>query len=515
VAQECIRTLSLLLTQCNASQVSTAVQAALDSLERCSGWDKPETCAWLAQRIVEWTQYQYRYAVPSLLVERLLEVKDTAGSATAQRTMLTMLTSIFASPTPLNNLATSDIVSNIIGLLLRRITLDQEDELLSPIVECIASLGVHIYYTDQIQDLAGEIIGRILILEGNTASNQRKLDDGARSQAIRCLLHALVGLVRSADRRAQITEKPASPTLKSPTGEKPSFFHSTTQMSEATIKASDMTLKAEKSRPAHQTRRTKVEAEVWQDTLTLLCDGDYSVRSDYFDSLIFYLQSEISKDGEFTDADGVRRIRRLADGPTRQASTISALLVGDVVTRLLNGLHAYLYMLTTSESLGHNQGPRTPSRSSRSVVDAGSMEGDPTEESDPSATVSTSKISTRSRRTSMTQRIVQSASTRGLTSTTAATVSDYAHVLAAMNAIHEQLPVRGLLTGVPMLIALTNVIGHNTQADEGAKQRVTVVREVVARTWLTIGRVWAQSKLCELADQVSNCHESLHDGVSD
>lgn len=507
VARECLRALPTLLSHCSAVHVGFVVAATTDSLEQRSGWEKPEHCCWLAEKIVEWTQYQYRYAVPSLLVERLLQVKDAPSSLRAQRTMIAMITTIFTSPTPLNNLSTSDIISTLITLLLRRVSVNKDDELLPPLVQCIASLGTHVYYADQIQDLAGELVSRLLALEVNGGPSQRRLDDGARSQALRCLLHGLVGLIRTADKPVEAHEN-FSPIIsaKTPVIEKPSLTHNATQASEA------LTIKAEKPKPTRRARRTKVEAEVWQDTLTLLCDGDYGVRSDYTDSLIAYLTSEISKDGEATDVDGVRRIRRLADGPTRQASTLSAVVWGDPVVRLLSAVHAYLYMLATAESLGHNQGvrtPRTPSRSSRSAVDSQSSEprdsvdGETLESSNAQSTPQPSRITTRPRKTSMTQRILQHASPRALSASTAASASDYGHILLVINAIHEQLPVRGLLTGVPMLLALSEATKVEEATDAMLLQRISMLREVVGRAWLTLGRVWEKPELIELANTVS------------
>jgi hypothetical protein len=492
VTRECVRILPTLLAHSSAAQISAVMQATLDSLERQSAWERPDHCSWLTEKIVDWTQYQYRYAVPSLLVEHLL-AKDGPSLVRAQRTMIGMVTTIFTSPTPLNNLSTSDIISSLISLLLRRVSANQDDELLSPLVLCIASLGTHVYYADQIQDLAGELVSRLIILEANGGSSQSSLDDGARSQAIRCLLHGLVGLIRTADKPVE-TNNPFGPTIIT---EKPSMTHNMTQASEATIKPRIM----------NRTRRTRVEAEVWQDTLTLLCDGDYGVRSDYIDSLVAYLATEISKDGEATDADGVRRIRRLADGPTRQASNISAAIWGDPVTRLLNSVHAYLYMLATAEALGHNQGVRTPSRSSRSVTDTqssghrDSVDGDTTEGS-LRTTPQASRVNSRSRKTSITKRILQHAAPKPLSAATAASASDYVHILSALNVIHEQLPVRGLLTGVPMLLALSEAAKVEDSSDVLLTQRVAAVREIVARAWLTLGRIWEKPELTQLATQV-------------
>jgi hypothetical protein len=153
VARACLHCLVTLLSQSNASQISAITQASFDSLDKRGGWNRPAECSWLARRIVDWAEYQYRYAVPSLLVERLVELQDTPAAAPAQRALIAMITAVFTSPTPLNNLSTSDIISSLVTLVLRRASISPTDELLPPLVDCIASLGTHVYYRDQIQVL--------------------------------------------------------------------------------------------------------------------------------------------------------------------------------------------------------------------------------------------------------------------------------------------------------------------------------------------------------------------------
>ena len=49
------------------------MQSTFDHLDKLSGWIEKDHCCWLAQRIADWAQYQYRYVVPTWLVEQLLE----------------------------------------------------------------------------------------------------------------------------------------------------------------------------------------------------------------------------------------------------------------------------------------------------------------------------------------------------------------------------------------------------------------------------------------------------------
>jgi hypothetical protein len=343
------------------------------------------------------------------------------------------------------------------------------------------------------------------VLEASGIPGTANTDPGSRSQAIRCLLRGLIGLIHAADKHVD-TPDPGSPQMDIEPVTKPALPHTATQASEATIRPE----RTEKLRQPRATKRAKVEPEVWQDTLTLLCDGDYAVRADYTDALIAYVHSEIPKLGESTDADGVRRIRRLADGPVRQASTLSAALWGDNITRLLNAVHAYVFMLATADSLGHNIATRNASRASSAHADTqSSVHGDNNSASGEQADDSmlqtpsrTPKLGSRSRKTSMTKRILQHVSARSVSSSAAASASDYAHILAILSTLQEQLPVRGLLTGVPMLLALSEAVNVDNAEDPILRERLGTLQEVIARVWLAIGRIWEIPELTQLAIQV-------------
>lgn len=154
VSSVCLHALFSLLGHVNGSQLGFIMRASFDSLDDLNGWRSLQHCCWFAQKTAEWSQYQYRYAVPTWLVERLLEGQDTAVSAPTHKALVTMATAVFNSPIPLINLSTSDIISNLITLLIRRISSDTDDIVLPALVECMSSLGRHVYYSDQIQDLA-------------------------------------------------------------------------------------------------------------------------------------------------------------------------------------------------------------------------------------------------------------------------------------------------------------------------------------------------------------------------
>ncbi|KAH9918217.1 uncharacterized protein BXZ73DRAFT_92274 [Epithele typhae] len=424
VANTSLRAASALLGHANGGQASMVIKAGLDTLDTKGGWDQIAHCKWLAMKSAEWTQYQYRYGIPTRLVECLTEGQDARTPTPRQQTLASMITTVFTSPTPLVNLSTSDIIASLISITLRRITISPEDALLPALVECISSLGTHVYYADQIQDLAGELISRLVIVEATGVPGAPK--DGreqARIQAVRCLLTGLLG-----EDDPKKTGTPILPSLE------------TRLSNEGHLRPS---------------RRTKVTPEVWQDTLSLLCDREYVVRADYAKALVEYIDNEIPNPSA----------KPLAECPTQQAKTLKTIIYGDSTTRFLHALNGYAYALLVSDRRSTN-------------------------------------FPSRSRRTSLVLRMLKDAPTRIPPSgILAASFSDYGHALAILTAIHEQLPVRSLLSSVPMLVALENATRAGESLEGGAAVAVRCIKEVVARTWLVIGKVWACSAVTQMAEK--------------
>lgn len=154
VSNASLRALFSLISHANGVHIGFIMQSSFDSLDESKGWENLEHCCWFAQKMAEWSQYQYRYAVPTWLIERLCQSQETTVVIPLHYALVAMATTVFNSPTPLVNLSTSDIISNLSTLLLRRAESELDDPLLPALVECISSLGRHVYYSDQIQDLA-------------------------------------------------------------------------------------------------------------------------------------------------------------------------------------------------------------------------------------------------------------------------------------------------------------------------------------------------------------------------
>jgi len=154
VSDAALRALFSLLRNANSPQLGFIMQSTFDNLDKLSGWIEKDHCCWLAQRIADWAQYQYRYVVPTWLVERLLENQNSRTVTPMHQALTAMITTVLISPTRMINLSSSDIISNLTTVLIRRSTIGPEDSLIQPLEKCIASLGTHVYYSDQIQDLA-------------------------------------------------------------------------------------------------------------------------------------------------------------------------------------------------------------------------------------------------------------------------------------------------------------------------------------------------------------------------
>ncbi|KAF5388455.1 hypothetical protein D9615_000535 [Tricholomella constricta] len=499
VSNASLRALFSLIGHANSPQIGFIMHSAVDSIEEAQAWGNLHHCCWLTHKMVEWSQYQYRYAVPTWLVERLCRSQETPSSPAYYSVLAEMATTVFASPTPLVNLSTSDIASNLINLLLRRTESDPDDPLLPALIECISSLGRHVYYSDQIQDLAGELINRIVVVEVQGVLSRGKAGSAkSRTQAVRCLLAALLGLIQAA-------EKSEVADVSNASGYGPASTPAET-------------FKKEIAASGRVSRRTAVPPDIWQDTISLLCDDDYMVRADYSDALIFYLSEEMPKHGDAT-ADG----KRLSEGPLSQALKINLLLhAGNYGTKFLHAIHAYLYILATSSTLGLSSSSSTsPSHSTHdgsphlNVVPPSPEEHHEANEGDESAKsqiVGRPSLSAlqgpRARKVNVVKRLLDQ-SQPGLSTSASAHLADYALILDVLTTIHEELPVRGLLTGIPMLLALDNVVSNAQDPGNAATiQRVEAIREVIAKVWLVLGGVWNAPELVELAETALACGPS-------
>jgi protein EFR3 len=494
------------------------MQAAMASLDEIHGWEKVGHCRWFAGKATEWTQYQFRDAVPTRLIDRLQREQDVPMTTTLHTTLAAMVIAVFTSPIPLV-MSTSDVISNLISLVLRRAAIDPADSLLRDLTECIGVLGTHVYYADQIHDLASELISRLVSTEASgLPGRERDLSGECRAQGLRALIAGLVGLMCTPTRR--VDQRSGVENPRSEQG----FMSSSPKLADfEQFSSGDKPARSSTERPDGETRltkRTKISAETWQDTLNLICNVEFAVRSDYARALLVYLESEISARGEYTDGDGVRRSRPLVASQVQHAGNMMAAVYGDETTRFLHAIHVHLYILATSPTFHSPAHTPSPARSafwdgaeavtvipatpdaSHEVVGAVEVE----DRSSPARSQycrPSLVLPSRPRKLSMMRRIISRLPPRIMPSSLPlATASDYRNIASVLTRIHEQLPVRGLLTGVPFLLALSSIMHVDDTVDSASLGRIWAIRGVVSRVWLTIGKTWDCGELTDMAEEV-------------
>lgn len=500
VSDVSLHALFSLLNHANGAQLGYIMQSTFDNLDELQGWSRVKHCCWFAQKTAEWAQYQYRYVVPTWLVERLLSQQDATANSHPLSTALTaMITSVFSSPTPLINLSSSDILSNLLTLLLRNISTNPDDPSLPALVECTSSLGCHVYYSDQIQDLAGELISRLLVIEVQGVLVQdRHSFHSTRSSAIRHLLAALLGLIRAAN---------ANEVIGFPV---PEDANGLNDVEPGKIRTSPDAARIDRTddRPSG---RTSVPPDTWQDTLSLICDTEPLVRNDCAEALVYYISQEMPKHGEHNDLEVVQHPR--AEAPFRPIQNLFP-NVGDAGTKFLNSVHAYLYILALSTAFGvpssiaasSEPSQTTNGDTSITITHPASSEAhhDLAENAESLIVPQTgnrrsfsAQHGPRARKESLVLRLLERIPSH-YTSSAKATEADYVNILKVLTAIHRHLPMHGLVTGVPMLLAMNHALDVN---DSNLWPQIVTIKTVIAQVWLVIGQTWKIPDLVAIAEQ--------------
>lgn len=306
----------------------------------------------------------------------------------------------------------------------------------------------------------------------------------SRSSAIRCLLDGLVGLVLAAN------ENDSTMTLQE---DKDSNDADTTKK----LRASD----------ERASRRTKVPPDIWQDTLSLLCDNDPQVRKSCSNALIYYIAQEMPKHGE-NDIAGAKPMRRIADTFRHNLGAIPS--IGDTGSKFLNSVHAYVYILATSPTLGISSSSASQKLSQSLIKDRSpglpDQDYHDLRDNDNLSLPSNNRRSftlqhgPKARKDSLVLRLLEGAPTRYTTSAKASE-EDYAHILKILSTIQAQIPLHGLLTGMPMLLAL-NAALDTEENDIGLLHRIVTVKTVISHVFLKIGQVWKIQELVNIAEAV-------------
>ncbi|KAG9054460.1 plasma membrane localization protein, partial [Serendipita sp. 407] len=541
VVNASLRALRNLLGRCTGAQVAIVFDSILQSLDHHQLWEDSLVRNSYVERVIEWTQYQFRYAVPSHLVDQLLAIQDAPSPTPKHSAFVEMLTTVFNSPHPLINLSTSDVISSLMTILLRRVSINSNDSLLQSLVECISSLGTHVYYADQIHDLAEEVVARLVNVQVNGVLGRGKGgSERARESALKCLLGCLSGLTEAADRhaakyRAKLAEDSEAPTPDEENGDRPPSESTTT-----TVRAA---------------RRNKVSPESWQETLALMCEADYGIRAMYARGLTSFVQREVKREpfvrreDDSSETPEQCKVKVIVD-PDFKVSSRPSIVHSDSISRFLNALHATIFTLATSNGSGNQasaiaaqlkqqdsvEAPSTaninvipPSDTNLPTVEISpppvvidfvirppSTPASPTGNSDhppPTATSVASTISSvpgngefsppdSNRRRSRHQNGSRKLSVAlnlldGNHVGLVATPSDFAHLRYILLSAHQQVPCRAVLTGVPMLLALEQATRKpSNDLNSGA---IRAIREVICHTWIAIGHIWEAPAIVESA----------------
>ncbi|KAG9015883.1 plasma membrane localization protein [Tulasnella sp. 427] len=530
-----IRAFQTLVAHANAVQIPIVLDAlfnTFDTVPEC-GWENLDLCRWLVAKVADWTQYQYRYAIPTRLLARLVEARDDPKPTPLHFALVTMITTVFTSPTPLINLSTSDVLTSLLNIITARLVIDPKDPLLPPLVDCVSSLGTHIYYADQLQDLAEELVARLVSVQvTGLLGRGRQRNDKGREAGMRCLIACLAGLFRVADEAHPPAPK-LGPRKVSEQQRRMESGRFSGDSSEAISLSREATLDGRIASPEVQRqRRNKVPPEVWQDTLALLCESEYAVRSDYASALVRFLKEEIQKEPFAMPAD-----KEKTEGPTRprRFGAEHADIIGpaDPGVRFLNALHASAFTLALAPNLGLVS--NAPSASSSTSLPGlspiniipptpmGTPKGETgpqnTTNGDPEVTLDEQNATTvqespqhrrptpsgpRTRQASLGLSLLELPPANISVAPTPATLSDFSHLLQVLTAVHESMPTRALLTGVPMLLALDAAVGSAGESeDESVLHKRKAVREIVGRTWCAIAAVWDCPTLKDHTERVS------------
>jgi hypothetical protein len=304
----------------------------------------------------------------------------------------------------------------------------------------------------------------------------------SRSSAIRRILAGLLGLIRSTNKTEIIKGADAQNSSDTDTPLQP--YSSSANVS-----------RRDRGADERLPRRTRIAPDVWQDTLSLICDSDDAVRIDYADALTYYLAEEMPKHHENFNASRMKRW----EGTHLNHFALG----GDSGSKFLNAIHAYIYLLTiTPASTSTNFPPPNSSPLPSDPIislDTSNINMPDSPRSPASERRFSVPHGPRMQKISLVRRLLEGAPSR-MISIPMASPTDYANILKILTAVQEQLPVRGLLTGVPMLLALNAA----TEGHEGApSQNIIFMKGVIARILLVIGKVWNSANLRKLVEEVT------------
>lgn len=547
VVSAALRSLHSLLQQCNVTQASQIIDRLVMFLDK-HGWQYAERDCFVAEQVTAWIPLQYRFIVPTRLVEVLMDLQDRTPTP-KHTSALAMVTTILNSTTSLVGLGVTDLLQHLVSLIIRRIHFDLRDALLPSLVQCVSSLGTHIYYADQINDIVEELALRIAEIPST---------DTARSEIIRVLTCCISGVMIMTDAADNDAESKQGNNVPQPT---PSTPGSPTPPNKGKLPASAetpfLTPLFEYLRPqAHRSsRRNPISPEVWQETLPLLCEADYSVRSTYARALILFLETEMQRGPTPRTTPGKQSAqnREKEKGPSADMATY----------RFCHALNAAVYSLMMSSCLGMADGDGIPTGVPTTAAASPEIHTDPTasvvtvKDSDPPVALapdvgptpasggSGSETATPNREKGVSFKVTEPTPGETATQTQSgsgattppkrnsrshrpslplnrlqsythlssfdnvATPLDFAAALRILDAMHMVVPVAALVTGAPMLLAVDRDAGNELvrrpgdgRAGAWVLERKRAIRELVSLVWRRIADRWGIVEIDDLANKV-------------
>lgn len=522
-----LKSLYDLVAQSQTPQVSAIVDSILAYLDKTNGWQDVERCCWFAERLTEGAMLQYRFVVPTRLIELLAAMKDIEPGP-KQTTILAMTMTILNSDISLVGLGVIYILDSLVGLTIRRIRCDPQDALLPPLVQCVASLATHVYYVDQINEMVEEIAYRLPDIPSS---------DTSRTHIVRVLVYCIIGVMHVAQQ-----------------GDRMEANRSPTPRPDAAKGKAPQISGIETPRPAKSRRRTPVSPDVWQETLPLLCESTYAVRSAYARALILFIENELPREDRNSTGSGDPAVYRFCNAlhatvytlamsswlrtgspvpsiaSPKQLSPVaqtSELPVVDSPTPVTADKSAAAATATdrnkvpfpvtdssTSASVIDSK-PPTPSEDKRDKPEKGVSFNitEPTPLDTPTGTgqLTPSKRNSRSiRRVSLPLNRLDSSAPVLESFDNVATPYDYSAILKILEEVYKAVPLSALSTGVPMLLALDADAGNELIRKPGDEnqgswvlERRRAIRETVAFCWNRLGEQWGIREIEDMVNKVS------------
>ena len=462
LAQLAVTSFRTLTAMSHGTQLVTKLAAIggwLDTYNSGKAWENSKFVEWVGTSSVSASAVHYRAGVVGWWADQVAQGgAGEAASSPKTATLLRTLSAILRSSTNLVGLGVGNILSRLSSVLVRRETSTPNDPLSSILISTIAALASQTYYVDQINDMVSDLV-EVLRSVTRSVGSASSLTTDQRSRVGRSLMAAIVAVLREAK------EPFSQPDPQSGAGstQRPPLLEG-----EVTVRGNGVHLnggeqgirsKKESSSSVHRPRRNPVSPEVMQESLAVLTDADPALRLAYAQALVEYVSHEM---------------------PIGAPAPIDGPIINPdhELANFLQELHASIYDLATSLALA---------TSPASLVVGGALTGDST----PANTSSPPGTQLSSRRNSH--------------AVPGATVSpeDLAALAELAGTVQARGSVQGVLTGLPMLLALyADAPRWEAELElEQVEQKIKGAREVAVAGVLAAAQRWNVVEVEDAAEQ--------------